>query len=192
MLRVLAAMHSVHAVTLELDQAYSDIYNIYVYTQATVNEVFDYVTVWVSATTNYSAGVRCGGSIALLEGSTFEAAAPGTFLCPAASSVKYVTIVRRPVVTAGEQLVLDEVIVNRGGEQTGPWWHLYIGGEGGACGWHALLLGVVSDGANAPAWTLHGHPLVPLDELCTRPREDTTMETLSPASVRPAGRKPVH
>lgn len=103
------------AVTLELDQAYDDIYSVQAWTPTTINDAFDYVTVWLSPTTNYSVGTSCMASIALLEGSDFEVATPGTFLCPQANGTKYVTIVRKPVRTTGEQLVLDEVVVNRGG-----------------------------------------------------------------------------
>lgn len=112
------------AVTLELDQAYDDISNVYVWTPTTTNQAFDYVSIWLSPTTNYSAGTLCAGSIALLEGSAFESVTPATFLCPNTTNAKYVTIVRQPVVTTGEALALDEVVINRGGKgasvQVGP------------------------------------------------------------------------
>lgn len=108
------------AVTLQLDAATDDVYSVDIRAPSSPNEAFDYTQVWLSPTPNYAAGTLCGRGVCFLEGQQDTAAVPGAVLCPPASNTRYVTIVK-PLYSStywvpnGDQLALDEVVVNLGG-----------------------------------------------------------------------------
>ena len=74
--------------TFTLDQAYSDLYSVDLYSSARVPTT-DRMDVWISTTANYSNGTMCARQISLIDASP---ARPLTVLCPNATGIKFVSL----------------------------------------------------------------------------------------------------
>lgn len=100
-------------VTFTLDNAYDDLYMIKIFSSTGQLVTTNLMDVYISATTNYSAGRSCGRGLALLDSSP---ALPLALLCPPYTGAKYVTLVRDPPGIASGALTVDEVKIFRSSE----------------------------------------------------------------------------
>lgn len=96
----------VHArAQMQLDGSFSDISNIRLWAADSASAT---LAVWLSSDTTYSAGTACAQNVAM------AGIADRNVTCPAASSVRYATVVRTS--SASAVLIIHEMYVYRVGE----------------------------------------------------------------------------